>query len=178
MATCDAPARRRRKEDQIARRQLIALDRFPGVVLILCGPRKRHAVVPEHVLREAAAIEPREIAAAVLVRHAAQLKSRAHQRVAVNRRSDSCLQAMPRRAFAGRGHRERLGRGARRGARAAAERQADGQYRSGPHHAMSVSVFACAPGQIALTTASRGVYSRAGLTPQQWSGRISLAPRT
>ena len=85
--TCVGAGRDGRKEEQIARRQLLAaLHRFPLFKLLSDFARQRHAVLGEHVLRKSAAIESLGIGAAVPVWHPAKRQRRADEGVAVHSR--------------------------------------------------------------------------------------------
>ena len=72
----------RREEDQVARFQILRPHRFSQSILIAHGTGQRHAVLCEHVLCEAAAIEAGGIAPAVAIRRAAQCQRAARQRKA------------------------------------------------------------------------------------------------
>ena len=77
MPTCEGPREvvlknTRSPERQVARLHLLAL-----VELLLDGARQRDAVAREHVLREAAAVEPARVRPAVPVGHAAKGERRA-----------------------------------------------------------------------------------------------------
>jgi hypothetical protein len=65
--------RDRMEEHEVARLQIVELDLLSDLVLLLDIARQRDAVLREHPLRKAAAIEAAvRVAAAVAVRHAAE----------------------------------------------------------------------------------------------------------
>jgi len=68
------------KEHQVARLQIVQLDLLSHLELLVDLARQRHAVVREHPLREAAAVEAAGIAAAVAVRRAAEAQGSGDQR--------------------------------------------------------------------------------------------------
>src|SRR5438105_4159359 len=86
----DADVRRsrigRREEDDVSRDETIGLHRFPYTILIAHLARQADAVLREDVLREAAAVEPARIAAAVSVRRTAQRQRRSSQGISVQPR--------------------------------------------------------------------------------------------
>ena len=79
------PGLGRRKEDDVARRQIPRLpDRFSHPILLADLAREREAMLGEDVLSKPAAVEAVRIDAAVAVRRAPQRERRARQRVAVD----------------------------------------------------------------------------------------------
>ena len=68
------------EEHEVARFQIVLFDFPAGLELLLDLARQRDAVLREHPLREAAAVEALRIAAAVHVRRAAIAQSRIDQR--------------------------------------------------------------------------------------------------
>jgi hypothetical protein len=63
------PAARRAEEDQVAWRHVVLANRFTEAKLVADLSWKRDAVLPEDVLREAAAIEASEVGASVAIGH-------------------------------------------------------------------------------------------------------------
>jgi len=68
------------EEHQVTRFQIVLFDLLAGLELLLDLARQRDAMLREHPLREAAAVEALRIAAAVDVRRAAIAQSRIDQR--------------------------------------------------------------------------------------------------
>jgi hypothetical protein len=64
------------KEHQVAGLQIVERDLFSDFELLVHLARQRHGVLREDPLREAAAIEPVRVAAAVAVRRAPEAESR------------------------------------------------------------------------------------------------------
>ena len=87
----------RREEDDIARREVLRLHRFPDPKLLAYRARQRHAVLREDVLGEAAAVEALGIAAAIQVPDSTQRQRRSDQRVPVDIRPFGTLGPRPGR---------------------------------------------------------------------------------
>ena len=75
--------RDRAEEEQVAHRDVLGLHRFPFPVLLLHIARQGDAVLPEDVLREAAAIEAVGIAPAVAIGSPAEPKRRSCEGIGV-----------------------------------------------------------------------------------------------
>ena len=69
------------EEDEIAGLQIALLDLLADLELLRGLARQRDAVLREHPLREAAAVEPSRIAAAVAIRRAAETQCGGHERL-------------------------------------------------------------------------------------------------